>query len=120
MDLWLHRVFDTAEDFRLRGALPALLGALRKLQPESWEACVHVNTSPVSRVVGGMEDAILDKGLGPIGAHQLQRICSVQFFLCSACANKHCQTLKGADAQWDVQPPPNAGILGACTHIAAM
>ena len=54
VDLWLNRVFDTAEDFRLRGALPALLGALRKLQPESWEACLHVNTSPVPRVVGGV------------------------------------------------------------------
>ena len=71
VDLWPNRVFDTAEDFRLRGALPALLGALRKLQPESWEACLHVNTSPVPRVVRGVEDAILDKGLGPIGAHQL-------------------------------------------------
>ena len=29
--LWLNRVFDTAEDFRLRGTLPALLGALRTL-----------------------------------------------------------------------------------------
>ena len=53
VDLWLNRVFDTAEDFRLRGALPALLGALRKLPPESWEACLHVNTSPVPRVLGG-------------------------------------------------------------------
>ena len=53
VDLWLNRVFDTAEDFRLRGALPALLGALRTLQPESWEACLHVNTSPIPRLVGG-------------------------------------------------------------------
>ena len=71
VDLWLNRVFDTAEDFRLRGALPALSGALRKLQPESWEACLHINTSPVPRVVGGLKDAILDKGLRPIGAQQL-------------------------------------------------
>ena len=71
VDLWLNWVFDTAEDFGLRGALPALLGALRKLQPGSWEACLRVNTSLVPRVVEGVEDAILDPGPGPIGAHQL-------------------------------------------------
>ena len=71
VDLWLNRVFDTAEDFRLQGALPALLGALRKLHPDAWEACLHINTSPISRFMGGVEDAILDRGLGPIGSHQL-------------------------------------------------
>ena len=53
VDLWLNRVFDTAEDFRLRGALPALLRALRTLHPDSWEACLHVNTSPIPRFMGG-------------------------------------------------------------------
>ena len=71
VDLWLNRVFDTAEDFRLQGALPALLGALRKLHPDAWEACLHINTSPIPRFMGGVEDAILDRGLGPIGSHQL-------------------------------------------------
>ena len=71
VDLWLNRVFDTAEDFRLRGALPALLRALRTLHPDSWEACLHVNTSPIPRFMGGVEDAILDRGLGPVGTHQL-------------------------------------------------
>ena len=71
MGLWLNRVFDTAEDFRLRGALPALLRALRTLQPDSWEACLHVNTSPIPRFMGGVEDAILDRGLGPVGTQQL-------------------------------------------------
>ena len=71
VDLWLNRVFDTAEDFRLRGALPALLSALRAFHPDSWEACLHVNTSPIPRFMGGVEDAILDRGLGPVGTHQL-------------------------------------------------
>ena len=71
VDLWLNRVFDTAEDFRLRKALPALLSALRALHPDSWEACLHVNTSPILRFMGGVEDAILDRGLGPVGTHQL-------------------------------------------------
>ena len=71
VDLWLNRVFDTAEDFRLRGALPALLSALRALHPDSWEACLHVNTSPIPRFMGGVEDAILDRGLGLVGTHQL-------------------------------------------------
>ena len=69
--LWLNRVFDIAEDFRLRGALPALLGALRTLHPDSWEACLHVTTPPIPRFMGGVEDAILDRGLGPVGTHQL-------------------------------------------------
>ena len=51
VDLWLNRVFDTAEDFRLQGALPALLGALRKLHPDAWEACLHINTSPIPRFI---------------------------------------------------------------------
>ena len=71
VDLWLDRVFDTTEDFRLKGALPALLASLHNLQPELWEACLHISTSPIPRMVGGVEDAILDKGLGPIGAYQL-------------------------------------------------
>ena len=71
VDLWLNRVFDTAEDFRLQGALPALLGASRKLHPDAWETCLHINTSPIPRFMGGVEDAILDRGLGPIGSHQL-------------------------------------------------
>ena len=73
VDLWLNRVFDTAEDFRLRGALPALLSALRALHPDAWEACLHINTSPIPRFMGGFEDAILDRGLGPVGTHQLPK-----------------------------------------------
>ena len=52
VDLWLNRVFDTADDFRLRRALPALLKALCTLQPDSWVACLYINTSPIPRLVG--------------------------------------------------------------------
>ena len=55
----------------MQGTLPALLGALRKLHPDAWEACLHINTSPIPRFMGGVEDAILDRGLGPVGSHQL-------------------------------------------------
>ena len=71
VDLWLNRVFDTAEDFRLQGALPALLGALRKLHPDAWEACLHINTSPIPRFMGGVEDAILDRSWNPLRAARL-------------------------------------------------
>ena len=71
LGLWLNRVFDTAEDFGLRWALPALLSALRTLHPDALEACLHVNTSPIPRFMGVVEDAILDRGLGPTGTHQL-------------------------------------------------
>ena len=64
VDLWLNRVFDTAEDFRLRGALPALLRALRTLHPDSWEACLHVNTSPIPRFMGGGRGCNFGSGYG--------------------------------------------------------
>ena len=66
-DLWLNRVFDTAEDYRLLHALPKFLEALGEMSLDTWRSCLHVSTSPVPRVVGEVYDAILDKGLGPIG-----------------------------------------------------
>ena len=64
VDLWLNRVFDTAEDFRLQGALPALLSALRTLHPDAWEACLHVNTSPIPRFMGGGRGCHFGPGIG--------------------------------------------------------
>ena len=74
--LWLNQVFDTAEDCRLLHALPKVLEALRGLSPDTWCSCLHVSTSPVPRAVGDVDDAILDKGLGPIGDFPLpQDLC---------------------------------------------
>ena len=65
--LWLNRVFDTAEDYRVLHALPKVLEALREMFPYTWRSYLHVSTSPVPRAVGDVDDAILDKGLGQIG-----------------------------------------------------
>ena len=65
--LWLNSVFDTAQDYRLPHALPNFLEALREMSPDTWRSCLHVSTSSVPRAVGDVNDAILDKGLRPIG-----------------------------------------------------
>ena len=52
-------------------ALPKFLEALRELSPDTWRSCLHVSTSPFPSAVGGVDDAILDKGLGPIGEFPL-------------------------------------------------
>ena len=65
--LWLNRVFDAAEDYRLQHAPPKFLEALREMSPDTWRSCLHVSTPPVPRAVGVVDDTILDKGLGPIG-----------------------------------------------------
>ena len=70
-DLWLNRVFDTAEDFRLAQAMPTLLRAMQGMTPETWESCLHITTSPIPRVVGDVGDEIFDRGLGPIGSFPL-------------------------------------------------
>ena len=48
-------------------ALPKFLEALGEMSPNTWRSCLHVSTSPVVREVGEVDDAIPDKGLGPIG-----------------------------------------------------
>ena len=70
-DLWLNRVFDTSEDYRLLHALPKFLEALQGMSPDTWLSRLHVSTSPVPRAVGEVEDAILDKGMGPMGDFRL-------------------------------------------------
>ena len=62
--LWLNRIFDTAEDYRLLHALPQFLEALRGLSPDRWRSCLHVSTSPAPRAVGDVDKAILDNSLG--------------------------------------------------------
>ena len=71
--LWRNRVFDTAKDYRLLHALPKFLEARREMSPDTWRSCLHVSTSSIPRAVGDVDDAILDKGLGPIGDFPLSQ-----------------------------------------------
>ena len=75
--VWLDRIFDTAEDYRLLHALPKFLQALRDLSRDTWRSCLHVSTSPIPRATRDVDDAILDKRLGPIGDFPLPRICGL-------------------------------------------
>ena len=75
VQLALDHIFDMAEDFRLPHVVPALLVAVETLIPEAWEAWeayLHNSTSPVPRTTG-LQDGILDHGLGPIGFLELPR-----------------------------------------------
>ena len=75
--MWLNRVSNTVEDYRLLHALPKFLEALREMSPVAWRSCLHVSTSPVPRALGEVDDAILDKGLGPIGDFPLPKTCGI-------------------------------------------
>ena len=66
-DLWLNHIFDAVEYYRLLHAVPKFLEALREMSPDTWRSYLHLCTSPYLRAAGDVDDAILDKGLGPIG-----------------------------------------------------
>ena len=69
--LSLKRVFETAVDYCAQHALPDFLEGVKGLFLDMWCSCLHVSTSPVPWAVGDVDDAILDKGLGPIGDFSL-------------------------------------------------
>ena len=70
-DMWLNHVSDTAEDYRLLHGLPKFLVVLGEMSSDTWRSYLHISTSPVPRALGEVDDAILDKGLGPIGGYPL-------------------------------------------------
>ena len=66
--LFVDRVFDTAEDFRLPSTAFNLVKAIEGLKREDWRALLHIATSPTPRA--GKQDAdVLLNGLGPVGSH---------------------------------------------------
>ena len=66
-NLWPNCVFDTAEDYRVLHVVPKFVEALREMLPGTWRSCLHVFIFPIPQAVGDVDNAILDKGLGPIG-----------------------------------------------------
>ena len=68
--LALDHIFDTAKEYFIPKALPALLEASHTLTTESWESCLHTSTSPIPQAME-VRDGIPDRGLGPIGKHDL-------------------------------------------------
>ena len=68
LTLFVDRVFDTAQDFRLPSAARTLVMAVQGLRREDWRGLLHVTTSPIPRA-GKVNPDILLNGLGPMGSH---------------------------------------------------
>ena len=66
--LFVDRVFDTAEDFRLPSAASTLIKAVHGLKRQDWRGLLHVTTSPTPRA-GKVNLDILLNALGPVGSH---------------------------------------------------
>ena len=68
LTLFIDRVFDTAEHFRLPSAAWTLIKVVRGLKREDCRGLSHVTTSPTS-CAGTANPDILLNGLGPVGSH---------------------------------------------------
>ena len=66
--MFIDRVFNTAEHFRLPTAVSMLVTALGRLKREGSRGLLHVTTSPTPRA-GKVNPDILLNGLGPVGSH---------------------------------------------------
>ena len=66
--LFIDRVFNTAEDFRLPTVASTLIKAVHGLKREDWRGLLHVTTSPTPSA-GKFNPDILLNGLGPVGSH---------------------------------------------------
>ena len=72
LTLFVDRVFDTAEDFRLPVAPSTLIKAVHGLKCEDWRGLLHVTTSPTP-CAGKVNPGILLNGLGPMGSHVIPK-----------------------------------------------
>ena len=77
LTLFVDRVFDTAEDFRLPMAASILIKAVQGLKREDWRGLLHVTTPPTPRA-GRVNPDILLNGLGPMGSHVIPQAISDQ------------------------------------------
>ena len=68
LTLFVDRVFDTAQDFRLPPAAFNLVKAIQGLKREDRRGLLYVTTSPTPRAGKVNPDVLLD-GLGPVGTH---------------------------------------------------
>ena len=68
LSLFIDRVFDTAEVFRLPTASSTLIQAMRGLKREDWRGLLHVKTSATLRAGKVNRDMLLN-GPGRVGSH---------------------------------------------------
>ena len=70
LHLFVLRLFITCEDFRLRSAPDITFSALSEFTAESWQALLHLSTSPVPQV-GKVDPQLVERGLGAVGSYTI-------------------------------------------------
>ena len=70
LHLFVLRLFLTCEDFRLRSAPDITFSALSEFTAESWQALLHLSTSPVPQV-GKVDPQLVERGLGAVGNYTI-------------------------------------------------
>ena len=70
LHLFVLRFFITCEDFRLRSAPDIIFSALSEFTAESWQALLHLSTSPVPQV-GKVDPQLVERGLGAVGSYTI-------------------------------------------------
>ena len=70
LHLFVLRLFLTCEDFRLRSAPDVTFSALSEFTAESWQALLHLSTSPVPQV-GKVDPQLVERGLGAVGSYTI-------------------------------------------------
>ena len=97
--MFLERMFNTAEDFRLEDALPVLLRTFTELREDAWEGLAHLATSPIPQMARS-DPTLVAKGLGKMGSYgipqELWRKLVPESYLRDA-------------LQYDVEADPNGG-----------
>ena len=68
--LFVLRLFVTCEDYRLRSAPDIIFNALSEFTAESWQALLHLSTSPVPQV-GRVDPQLVERGLGAVGNYTI-------------------------------------------------
>ena len=67
-NMFLRRIFSTAEDFRLEEALPVLLHGFVELQEAAWEGLAHLATSPIPQLTH-TDPTLAARGSGTMGSY---------------------------------------------------
>ena len=68
--LFVLRLFVTCEDYRLRSAPDITFNALSEFTAESWQALLHLSTSPVPQV-GRVDTQLVERGWGAVGSYTI-------------------------------------------------
>ena len=70
LHLFVLRLFVTCEDYRLRSAPDIIFNARSEFTAESWQALLHLSTSPVPQV-GRVDPQLVERGLGAVGNYMI-------------------------------------------------